>query len=75
MFVAISIELEKMVYDNILGEIRKEKITEHDTDEVLDFLQNQAFKGESTSVLNFFRFRSLYKLMLRTFSKYFFVAN
>lgn len=47
-----------MVYDNILGEIRKEKITEHDTDEVLDFLQNQAFKGESTSVLNFVRFRS-----------------
>ena len=64
-----------MVYDNILGEIRKEKITEHDTDEVLDFLQNQAFKGESTSVLNFVRFRSLYKLMLRTFSKYFFVTN
>ena len=64
-----------MVYDNILGEIRKEKITEHDTDEVLDFLQNQAFKGESTSLLNLARFQSLYKLMLLAFSNcFFFVA-
>ena len=61
-----------MVYDNILGEIRKEKITEHDTDEVLDFLQNQAFKGESTSLLNLARFQSLDKLMLLAFSNRFF---
>ena len=64
-----------MVYDNILGEIRKEKITEHDTDEVLDFLQNQAFKGESTSLLNLARFQCLYKLMLLAFSNRFFCRN
>ena len=41
----IGTNVSKMVYDKILGDLRKEKITAHDTDEVLDFLQTQAFKG------------------------------